>query len=113
MKTYRRAYLDCWFVVAFQHAEAIEERARLEFTAFKIESLNEPSEEPELAQEPYAAGYIKFDGCADITFQSELHFCGPGMMQQHCTLLAELYKEAATVFNDPELAPVEPATSPL
>lgn len=98
MKQYCKAYLDIWFVINYQHEE--EEYHRLEFVVYKIEGMDEEGGNHTLAPRPHAVGYVKFDGCMDITFDSDLHFCGVEIARQHAQLLEEIYCEQALVFPD-------------
>lgn len=42
--------------------------------------------------EPYIMGYIKYDGCAEISFSE--HLCGMESFQAHCELLKFLWNRA-------------------
>jgi hypothetical protein len=98
MSTYRKEYPEHWFVVDYTLDESL-----LHLTAWKIEELDEDGHEHGLAARPHLTGYIKWDGCTSFDFDSGIHFCGSGMMTQHCGLLREVFQEARTVFNDPDL----------
>ena len=56
--------------------------------------------------EPYCTGYIKWDGCAEIDFESH-HFCGSRCFKKHIALMRWLYTRAYEVLDREPFDPWE------
>lgn len=46
----------------------------------------------------YCGGAIKFDGCAEVTFEDHLHLCGRGCWQAHVDLMAWIWRRAGELL---------------
>lgn len=73
-----------------------------EWSALPRDSTNNPDE-----AEVYASGYVKWDGCSELTLGHH-HFCGWPDYDQHAFLLKYVYQTAFELMDrdaDPEVTP--------
>jgi hypothetical protein len=102
MNEYRIIYPELSFVVDYSHEEK-EPRVCLNVTAWQLTEMvitGASSFAPDEDQEPHLTGAVRFDGCANFSFDPCVHFCGVEMARQHAQLLEEIYKEHQKLFPD-------------
>lgn len=68
------------------------------WTAFSHYVRFEVTLEDEAQDEPYAKGYVKWDGCTEIT-ESRHHWCGGYAIGLHLLLIQHLYDQAFELMN--------------
>lgn len=99
MKTYRIEYPDLLFVVDYSHDE--EAPSALTVTGWGTDEVDwDGTQYLTEGVEPHVDGSIKRDGCANLAFDSCMHFCGVEHVRRHAQRLEALYQEHQKVFPD-------------
>lgn len=96
------SYAEHWSDVVAYEITGYESSKPL-FNRKNWNSLPDPVESIDDA-EPYLGGFIKWDGCAELS-QGCPHWCGLNSFKKHCDLLKYLYCRARELMNTEESEP--------
>lgn len=92
-------YSEIWFVVKYYWKYNEDGYCTwLDYTVYRIESMNDEAQELTCKEEPFGIGSIKWDGCIEFTTSTDFHLCGWLQVQQYQTLYTMLYEKACEVF---------------
>lgn len=93
----RIVYPEIWFVVDYEWDYGKEGYCSwVDFTVYRIESMDEEQSEVTCDDEVFAKGFVKWDGCTEFSVERN-HLCGFFQVKQFQQLFTDIYYKVADI----------------